>query len=48
MQVGETTKHIISKGSVKGKASVEVVYKTYLGKVGGKARYSSRTRHERA
>lgn len=48
MIVGQQTRHVISKGRVKGKDSVQVVYKTYLGKVGGKARYSSQTRHERA
>jgi hypothetical protein len=47
MTVGDKTRHVISKGKNKGRDIVEVVYKAYLGKVGGKARYASNTRHER-
>lgn len=43
MQIGDKTRHVISKG----KKTTEVVYKTYVGKHLGKAKYASQTKHER-
>ncbi len=49
MEVGTTTRTVISTAQKqkKGIRTAQVVYKTYEGKHKGKARYSSKTRHEK-
>jgi len=46
MKVGDITRTVIST-SKKLRGESEVVYKTYLGQHKGKARYSSKTKHEK-
>ena len=41
MEIGDTTTHIISKG----RKTTEVVFKTFIGRMNGKPKFSSRTRH---
>lgn len=47
MKIGDQTRHIISKGQKAGHRTEQVVYKTFTGNWNGKARFLSRTRHER-
>jgi hypothetical protein len=48
MKIGDVTKHVISKSQRKRhfKDTQQVVYKTVVGKKGGKPLFSSKTRHE--
>jgi len=49
VKIGDKTRHVISKSKRNRKfiTTEEVVYKTYMGKSGGKPYFSSQTRHEK-
>ena len=49
MKVGTIEKQVISKSkkAKKGMLTQQTVYKTFLGNVNGKPRWSSETKHER-
>jgi hypothetical protein len=48
MKIGDIQRVVISNYYRKDKKMQQVVYKTYLGKHGGKAKFGSQTRHELA